>query len=841
MRRTNVIAVVIATTCALLPAVTAHAAVVPSVDFVRPTGASVAGGTRVMIYGLNLDHASAVWFGRIPVYRVRVITPSQIAVTSPKVRYPGTVQVRVRTPDGLSAPQRGAQFTFVRPPTVSSLSRKAGLVDGGDWITITGAHFDHVVGVEFGAMLVRTDLAPISPTAIRVRTPAHRGGRFPITLYTRYAMSPPSAAALFTFARVPHVYDVVSSDGPTDGGQHAQITGYSLSHTTSVWFGRVRAGHFTVANDGLIDVVTPRHAPGTVPVTVVTWVASSLPNPGARFRFGPANAARWVGSDTSFDHWRRQPTTLSCSSSTFCALGDAYGGLATMNGTTWTRGPETTTGYVTYMYCYSSTECFAWAGGNVYEFDGQHWTAAPAGTPVSISTMSCASATSCRAFSGRREYVLDGQGWTASATATAPDAMALTCASGTSCAAIADDSQPWVFGNGAWAKDGPPLVTGAPVEEASCSADGYCMAVVGMHVLVYDGHWRDEGDAGFRIGLVACGAQGFCVATDADGNAHTWNGTWTGPVDLHLNTHYPYLLACAAARSCFAADFFGTVRTFDGSTAGAPTIAEAPSGGPAALSCATATDCSAIDAFGNTFRSSGNGWTGPPRPTVSGYDGRISCPISDFCAAVAGQQAAVRTGDAWSAPQQIDSGARHYLGDVSCATSTFCVAVAGDHTITYDSSGWESPITASSFGLNAISCPSVSNCVAIGVDSVVELVDGTWRAPFRLAAADDSLTTVECTSVENCLIGTNSGDVLRIDTGQTTRERVLHGRITAISCSSAASCVASDGLTTAHFDGAVWSASSAFPTYGITDVDCATDISCSAVTVKGLSLTGTLG
>jgi len=62
----------------------------------------------------------------------------------------------------------------------------------------------------------------------------------------------------------------------------------------------------------------------------------------------------------------------------------------------------------------------------------------------------------------------------------------------------------------------------------------------------------------------------------------------------------------------------------------------------------------------------------------------VSCPTSDFCAAVDGASGNVVTldGSSWTAPVTIDSKAAHsdrgpvlmFLMSVSCASAMFCVA-----------------------------------------------------------------------------------------------------------------------------------------------------------------------
>ncbi len=115
-----------------------------------------------------------------------------------------------------------------------------------------------------------------------------------------------------------------------------------------------------------------------------------------------------------------------------------------------------------------------------------------------------------------------------------------------------------------------------------------------------------------------------------------------------------------------------------------------------AVSCASASFCVAIDRKGNALTFNGSTWSAPvnadPNGLTMGEGGIswpvVSCPASDFCAAVDGATGNVVTfdGRSWTAPVNIDAKAAKsvsgsvliFLMSASCQSATFCVA--GDST-----------------------------------------------------------------------------------------------------------------------------------------------------------------
>ncbi len=98
---------------AAAPAVTRvspEIAAAPAVTDVSPETGPVTGGTRVILTGSGLTHATDVKFGQAPAQNLAVTSDTELTVTTPQAVNPGPVDVTVTTPAGTSA---AAHFTYL--------------------------------------------------------------------------------------------------------------------------------------------------------------------------------------------------------------------------------------------------------------------------------------------------------------------------------------------------------------------------------------------------------------------------------------------------------------------------------------------------------------------------------------------------------------------------------------------------------------------------------------------------------------------------------------------------------------------------------------------------------
>jgi hypothetical protein len=173
------------------------------VPLARVTGISAttgpaSGGTSVTISGTGFNNATAVDFGTAPA-SFTITSDTSIAAVSPATGA-GTVDVTVTDAGGTSATSPADEFTFVAPPTVSSISPNSGPVAGGTEVTITGTNLSTTTGVKFGespAGFVVIDDTSITAYAPAIEAPddvhvivTTIGGVSPTSNADRYTYTP---------------------------------------------------------------------------------------------------------------------------------------------------------------------------------------------------------------------------------------------------------------------------------------------------------------------------------------------------------------------------------------------------------------------------------------------------------------------------------------------------------------------------------------------------------------------------------------------------------------------------------------------------------------------------
>jgi hypothetical protein len=236
----------------------------PAVSSVTPDSGPAGGGTSVTIAGTDLTGASAVNFGATPATTFSVDDATHITATSPAGS--DTVHVRVTTPGGTSAAVSADSFTYIGPPTVTSVSPNAGPLGGGTSVTVTGTDFIGATAVSFGATPATTFTVGIA-TKITATSPAG-SGTADVTVTTPSGTSATSASDQFTYTPLPTVTSVAPGSGPATGGTSVTINGTDFAGATDVSFG-ANAATFTVDNATRITATSPAGS-GTVHVTVTT-------------------------------------------------------------------------------------------------------------------------------------------------------------------------------------------------------------------------------------------------------------------------------------------------------------------------------------------------------------------------------------------------------------------------------------------------------------------------------------------------------------------------------------------------------------------------------------------
>ena len=260
------------------------------VNQVLPASGPASGGTIVTITGTGLGHARSVRFGHRSGTRLKVVSVTQLQVTTPPGA--GTVPVTVVTYRGKSLPRSTARFTYTKEavPTIVAIAPASGPTTGGTVVTITGQNLAKTSQVRFGSRN-GTDLKTISATELQIDTPPGCGV-VPVRVISRAGSSPPTGAARFRYVMpgaAREIDQVLPGSGPSSGKTAVTITGTGLAHATAVTFGGHDGTNLRSISATQLKVDTPAGS-GTVAVTVITPAGDSLPSPSAKFTYTAAGA-----------------------------------------------------------------------------------------------------------------------------------------------------------------------------------------------------------------------------------------------------------------------------------------------------------------------------------------------------------------------------------------------------------------------------------------------------------------------------------------------------------------------------------------------------------------------
>jgi hypothetical protein len=271
---------------------------VPAVTNVQPNAGPFAGGSTVAISGSGFTGATAVDFGNGQPAQFTVNSDSSITATSPAGS--GTVSITVTTPGGTSASGGSAEaFSYGPVPVVTGVSAKAGPVQGGTAVTISGTGFTGATKVMFGSTAAGT-FTVVNSTKITTTSPeVAQAGTVDVTVTTPVATSdvnPPGDQ--FSYDPVPAVTNVQPDVGPLAGDTSVAITGSGFTGATAVDFGSGQPALFTVNSDSSITATSPGGS-GTVSITVTTTGGTSASGGSAEeFTYTAAPGVTGVSPNT---------------------------------------------------------------------------------------------------------------------------------------------------------------------------------------------------------------------------------------------------------------------------------------------------------------------------------------------------------------------------------------------------------------------------------------------------------------------------------------------------------------------------------------------------------------
>ena len=274
----------------------------PTVASLSPYFGPTSGLTGVTITGTNFTGATAVDFGTTAAESFSVTNSTTITAVSPPVANPETVDVTVRTPQGVSAAVPGDAFTYESGtespgPTVSGVSPNVGPLAGGNSVVVTGSNFVSVA-VDFGTQPATSFSVNNTGTEIIATAPSVTAPQTVDVIVTNsLGSSTINPADAYTYQPTadfaPAVTSLSPASGPEAGGTSVTLTGSGFSGASAVYFGTTVVSSFFISGSGSTITVTSPAAssPGTVSVTVVNPYGTSAVSAADAFTYLPPSPA----------------------------------------------------------------------------------------------------------------------------------------------------------------------------------------------------------------------------------------------------------------------------------------------------------------------------------------------------------------------------------------------------------------------------------------------------------------------------------------------------------------------------------------------------------------------
>jgi hypothetical protein len=154
---------------------------IPTLQTVFPSAGSAAGGTTVVLRGADFSTSAIVRIDGVQQSNVTVSDATRIVVVTDPGIAGGPYLLEVEDPGGATATSAFA-YTAAPDPSIASVAPTSGKSDGGEVITVSGAHFTPTTEIVFGAdadtgvggTLVAVTF--VDASTLRVVTPAHGVG-----------------------------------------------------------------------------------------------------------------------------------------------------------------------------------------------------------------------------------------------------------------------------------------------------------------------------------------------------------------------------------------------------------------------------------------------------------------------------------------------------------------------------------------------------------------------------------------------------------------------------------------------------------------------------------------
>ena len=203
----------------------------PTVTKVEPAVGSTLGGTSVVVTGTGFVEGTKVTIGKA-VASLKIESATEI-VAKTAAGVAGKDEVVASYANGVVS-TGGASFTYIAPPTVTSISPAEGSTLGGTAVKVKGSGFLKGSKVKIGAEATRWLL--FRKLKLTAKTAAESAGKAEVVVTDEVGSS--SGSTSFTYATPPTVTKVEPSEGSTLGGASVTIKGTGFVKTPTVTIGK---------------------------------------------------------------------------------------------------------------------------------------------------------------------------------------------------------------------------------------------------------------------------------------------------------------------------------------------------------------------------------------------------------------------------------------------------------------------------------------------------------------------------------------------------------------------------------------------------------------------------
>ncbi len=235
----------------------------PTVTSVTPPSGRQSGNTSVTIAGTGFRPGASVAFGGTAMSSYSVVDHQTITGYTP-AHAAGAVNVVVTNADGQSGTLPNG-YTYIPPPTVTSVIPGAGPLTGGTAVTITGTGFYTGATATIGCAAA-TSVVVVNATTMTAVTPACSAGHVTVTV-TNADGGYGSRYPAFTFGTAPRIDSILPNAGSTSGGTAVTLTGVNFQAGATVTIG-VPATNVNVVSGTSVTVTTAAHAAAFVSVVL---------------------------------------------------------------------------------------------------------------------------------------------------------------------------------------------------------------------------------------------------------------------------------------------------------------------------------------------------------------------------------------------------------------------------------------------------------------------------------------------------------------------------------------------------------------------------------------------